>query len=460
MIESLNIEAHITFILAWLGNNIFTFSATMQIALIMITFGVSAIMHRRLQPPLTNWINKLETPPRVKIVLHNMKKQSLPIVALIIMSILSAVASHETTPFSDILINAQISLLLAWIAIRIAVQIINNDRLRNAAAITAWGIAALSILGLLDDTINALDALGINLGDFRLSALSVIKGILSLLILLHLAGLCASMIDKRLRSFTELSHSSRVLISKFIRVTLVIVAILIAVTMAGIDLTLLAVFSGALGVGLGFGLQKGISNLFSGFLLLMDESIRPGDVLELPNGAFGWVDKMGARYTSIITRDNKSFLIPNEDFVTQQIVNWSHHNTLIRLEIRFGVAYQNDPHLIRKLAVEAARSPDRVVDEPEPVCHLIEFGDSSLNFVLRFWIKDAEQGVTNMRGAVLLAIWDSFKEHGISIPYPHREIFLHDMRDRDGEHTAANDPAKQKAAKDKAAKSDTKTAKK
>lgn len=452
MIDSIDIDKYLDIALSWLGTNVFTFSAIFQIAIIAIVFGIASIFQRKLMPKLTDMINNFETPPRIKVILHNLKKLTLPLIALILLSFLNIIATSEATPFSGGLIKAQIALLLAWIVIRAVVQIFENDTLRNAVAIGAWGIAALSILGLLDDTITTLDAIGINLGAFRLSVLSVIKGIISLLILLYLAGLGARMIDKRLQAIKGLSHSSRVLISKFIRVTLVVIAILIAVTMAGIDLTLLAVFSGALGVGLGFGLQKGISNLFSGFLLLMDESIRPGDVLELPNGSFGWVDRMGARYTSIITRDNKSFLIPNEDFVTQQIVNWSHHNTLIRLEIKFGVSYHNDPHLIRKLAVEAASTPDRVVQDPEPVCHLVEFGDSSLNFVLRFWIKDAEKGVTNMRGAVLLAIWDAFKEHDITIPFPHREIFLHDMRD---ESKATKSTVKKKTKTSKSQKSST-----
>ena len=172
-----------------------------------------------------------------------------------------------------------------------------------------------------------------------------------------------------------------------------------------------------MGLGVGFGLQKGISNLFSGMLLLLDQSIKPVDIIELES-TFGWVNHMGARYTEIVTRDNKSFLVPNEDFITQQVINWSHGNTLVRVETKFGVHYDSDPYLVKKLAEDAATHPDRVVDNPAPVCHLVEFGDSSLNFVLRFWIKDAEKGITNMRGAVMLALWDAFKENKIAIPYP------------------------------------------
>ena len=155
-------------------------------------------------------------------------------------------------------------------------------------------------------------------------------------------------------------------------------------------------------------------------LLLMDKSIQPGDVIELENSqTFGWVNHMGARYTEIITRDNKSYLIPNEEFVTQNVVNWSHGNDrLVRISLEFGVSYDSDIHHVIALAKEAATRPERVVDKPEPVCWITEFGDSSVNFVLRFWIKDAEGGVSNVKGDVFLSLWDILKENNIEIPFP------------------------------------------
>ena len=187
--------------------------------------------------------------------------------------------------------------------------------------------------------------------------------------------------------------------------------------------------SGAIGLGIGFGLQKVVSNLFSGFLLLMDQSIQPGDVIELESsGTFGWVNNMAARYTEIVTRDNKSYLIPNEELVTQRVVNWSHGNKLVRVEVLFGVHYDSDPHEVIRIAVEAATKPERVISNREAVCWLKEFGDSSINFALRFWIKDADQGITNIKGEVLLALWDAFKANNIAIPYPHREVFIHQAK--------------------------------
>jgi len=290
-----------------------------------------------------------------------------------------------------------------------------------------WCVAALSIFGLLDQTTEILDSIGFSIGDFRLSALAVIKSVVYLFILIYVATFVSSFAERRVLKSTSLKRSSQVLIAKIIRVVLIAIAILIGVNISGIDLSLFAVFGGAIGLGIGFGLQKGISNLFSGMLLLVDRSIEPGDVIELENGTFGWVNHMAARYTEIVTRDNKSFLIPNEEFITQRVINWSHGNSLIRLEVEFGVHYNSDPHEVKEIAAQAAldADPKRICRDPSPVCHLVKFGDSSLNFKLRFWIKDAERGITNIRGDVMLSLWDAFKANNIEIPYAHLEVYMH-----------------------------------
>jgi len=213
----------------------------------------------------------------------------------------------------------------------------------------------------------------------------------------------------------------RVLIVKVIQIVFYALAFFIGVRAIGIDLTGLAVLSGAIGVGLGFGLQKVVSNLVSGVIILLDKSIKPGDVISLGD-TFGWIQTLGARYASVVTRDGKEYLIPNEDLITGQVVNWSHSNDFVRLDIYFGTSYGCDPHVVRKLAIEAAKSVDRVLSFKAPVCHIVGFGDSSVDYILRFWIKDPTGGLTNIRGNVYLALWDTFKEHDISIPFPQREV--------------------------------------
>ena len=167
-----------------------------------------------------------------------------------------------------------------------------------------------------------------------------------------------------------------------------------------------------------------VSNLVSGIIILLDKSIKPGDVISL-GSTFGWIDALGARYVSVVTRDGKEFLIPNEDLITGQVVNWSHSSPFVRLDVLFGTSYGDNPHDVRKIAIDAALSVDRVLERPRaPVCHIVNFGDSSIDYKLRFWIDDPTGGLTNIRGNVYLALWDAFQEHGISIPFPQREVRL------------------------------------
>jgi small-conductance mechanosensitive channel len=424
MFENINLFDMQKEAIQWLLSNILTLGFAVQLAVIIGAFVLGFLIKNVVKPRLNDFINKMSTPFRVTEILHSALKLIYPFLVMIFVAIGSKIIGPTGFGLPNSFTMAVPKLLLAWIFIRLIVQIIDHKFARNVIAFTVWGLAALSIFGILDQTMITLDAIGFNIGDFRLSALSVTKGLLGIFGLLYGALFLSNLMDKRISSSRSLTPSSRVLISKITRVILITSALLIGISSAGIDLSLFAVFSGAIGLGIGFGLQKVISNLFSGMLLLMDQSIKPGDIIEM-DGTFGWVNHMGARYTELVTRDNKSYLVPNEEFITQQVINWSHGNTLVRIETTFGVHYKSDPHEVKRIATEAAVRPDRVVDSPAPVCHLVEFGDSSLNFVLRYWIKDAEKGITNTKGDVMLALWDAFKENKIEIPYPHREVFVH-----------------------------------
>lgn len=432
MNENINIHEWADLATGWLMDYVFTANTLAQVTFIIATLMISAAVQRMTATKLVNAVNKIEASAGIKRLMHSLRRQVFAFTGLVILFLGSLVAVSGLIDIETRLISAAMGLLVAWVVVRLITLFIRNSMFRNIIAVGIWIIAALMILGIEDETAAMLDGIGMNLGEFRLSALTVLKGLFLLFILLYAAGFASSYLEQKIRKSSSLTMTSKVLITKIVRIVLVTFALLVGITSAGIDLSLLAVFSGALGLGVGFGLQKGISNLFSGMLLLMDKSITPGDVIELPgtggDTAFGWVAHMGARYTEIVTRDNKSFLIPNEDFITQQVVNWSHGSTLIRLEVEFGVHYNSDPHQIRDMAIEAAKVPERVVDDPEPVCWLYEFGDSSLNFKLRFWIKDAEKGVTNVRGMVMMALWDIFKENNVQIPYPHREVYIHDAK--------------------------------
>jgi len=252
----------------------------------------------------------------------------------------------------------------------------------------------------------------------------VFTGLISVGVLLWVAIKLGTILDDRIQTVDDLTPSLRVLLGKITRISLMIFAVLVGMQLLNINLTALTVLSGAIGVGIGFGLQKVVSNFISGIIILMDESIKPGDTITLGE-TFGWIRELRARFVSVVTRDGREYLIPNEDFITTQVVNWSFSDKFVRLDVPFGVSYDSDPHQVIELAKQAASGIDRVdsITNP-PVCWMTEFGDSSINFLLRFWIDDPQGGLTNIRGKVLIALWDIFKEHGVNIPFPHREVIM------------------------------------
>jgi len=330
---------------------------------------------------------------------------------------IEAWATHPRTYLLDIAIN----LGTAWVAIAILASLIRNPLINRVVAVTAWTIAALSIVGLLDATVAMLDARAIAIGGLRVTPLLVLKTAALLLVALWAATALGNFLSRRVQDVPELTPSIRPLIGTLIRITVMTVAVVVVLSSVGIDLSVLAVFTGAIGVGIGFGLQKIVANLVSGMILLADKSIKPGDVISIGD-QFGWVTNMGVRYTSVDTRDGREILVPNEDFVTQQVVNWSYSNYRMMLVAKFGVSYDSNPHHVREVAVAAAAAVPRVIDEPPPVCYFEGFGESSLDFSLRYWIADPSNGIINVRAPVMLALWDAFKREGIEIPYPVRDL--------------------------------------
>jgi small-conductance mechanosensitive channel len=312
-----------------------------------------------------------------------------------------------------------------WIVIRIAASIIRDEAWARFVAVIAFTIATLNILNLLTPTANLLHSVGLHIGDVYISVLTLLQAAAILAVLLWVASVLARVLERRIRSVHGLNPSMQVLTGKLLKLALLLIAILIALRSVGVDLTAFAVFTGAVGVGVGLGLQRIVSNLISGIILLLDRSIKPGDVIELQD-TFGWVSSLGARYTSVTTRDGKEWLIPNEDLITQRVVNWSFSSERLRLSIPFGISYDSDVRLAMNLAIDSAQAVSRVLQEPPPACRLIAFGNSSIDLELRLWINDPASGVANVRSAVLLGMWDRFKEQGVHIPFPQRDLHIKD----------------------------------
>jgi small-conductance mechanosensitive channel len=324
------------------------------------------------------------------------------------------------------LVGVAATLTALWIVLRASTLLFHDALLARIVATVAWVVAALDILGLLGATVAALDRAALTIGTVRLSLLLVVKAVLLIAILLWAALALARLISGRIEHTTGLSPSIQTLTRNLVKIALVFLALLIGVNAVGIDLTAFTVFSGAIGVGLGFGLQKIVSNFVSGIILLTERSIKPGDVIEV-GSTYGFVTSLGGRYTSVRGRDGKEYLIPNETLVTNQVVNWSYTSPFVRIDLPFGVAYGSDLRLVRRLAIEAAKETRRVQSSPEPVCHVTEFGDNGISFQLRFWITDPANGVINVKGEIFLALWDRFVAHGIEVPFPQRDLHLRDL---------------------------------
>lgn len=395
----------------------------LQLVLLALLYFLARVFARRLSPLLEARLASLTVRPGLAALFRALPSVLPAVIFLILLWFVIGIMQEMTWPSRSYLLRIVSSLMTAWIVIRLGSTFIRNPVVAKTLTLSAWTLAALNITGLLGPAIEVMDALSLNVGELRISLLTVVKGMASLALLLWGASALSRILEARINRLPDLTPSVQVLLGKLLKITLLTLAVLIALNSVGIDLTALAVFSGAIGVGIGFGLQKVVSNLISGVILLLDKSIKPGDVIELED-TFGWITSLGARYVSVVTRDGKEYLIPNEDLITHRVVNWSFSNDLVRLEIPFGVDYSCDPHEVRRVAREAAAKSPRVSDETLPVCHLVGFGDSSLDFLLRFWIKDPQAGVVNIKGEVLLAVWDAFKEQGIEIPYPHRKMIL------------------------------------
>jgi small-conductance mechanosensitive channel len=411
-------------------------SLALQLALIGAVFALAWGIRVATRQAGDRLIDRFTHLDRVRPELHRLATFGCAWLLLVIVERVAAGFGLDAT-----LIRIAATLTALWIVLRASALLFGDAFLARLVAAAAWVIAALDITGLLAPTAAALDSAAVTIGSVRLSLLLLVKAILVIAILLWAALALARLIGTRIEHLAGLSPSVQTLARNLVKITLVALALLIGLNTVGIDLTAFTVFSGAIGVGLGFGLQKIVSNFVSGIILLTERSIKPGDVIEV-GATYGYVTALGARYTSVRGRDGKEYLIPNETLITNQVINWSYTNRFVRLDLPFGVAYGSDLRLVRRLAIEAARQTGRVLGAPAPLCHITEFADNGINLVLRFWIEDPANGVTNVKGDVFLALWDRFVEHAIEVPFPQRDIHVKNLPQGMSRSAATRDAAK------------------
>ncbi|MBR1208407.1 MULTISPECIES: mechanosensitive ion channel family protein [unclassified Bradyrhizobium] len=338
----------------------------------------------------------------------------------ILMVISRIVMWHATWPSRSYLIAVSAKLALAWLVIRLVTSVIDNAFIVKLVSVAAWVVAALSIIGQLDWAADTLDSFAVVVGGLRLSPLLLIKAGAVLILALWLSNIASNFIDGQITRSTDLTPSIQVLLVKIIRIGLMVVAVAIALSAVGINLSALAVLSGAVGVGIGFGLQKIVANFISGIILLVDKSVKPGDLVTIGDSQ-GRISAMKTRYISVAAGDGREFLIPNEDLVTQKVTNWTYTDKNTLVKIAFAANYDADPRLVCKLAINTATAHARALKGKPPNCILTEFAELGMKFSLTFWIADPD-GMDGVKSDVMLSLWDAFKQDGIKVPYPVREL--------------------------------------
>jgi small-conductance mechanosensitive channel len=342
-------------------------------------------------------------------------------IAFILVSIAISIADHFHWPRNELYAVGMI--FIALTATRLFTDEMKNRFWARILAIAIWFLATLYIFHLIDPWLRFLQSVDFQIGQVQFSLLHVQRAVLLLLALYW--------VSKNLRIFfhfwltikSELTPGVQILLYRLGSIFLFSACVVIVLHYLEIDLTVFALFSGALGLGLGFGLQKVFANLVSGFILLADKSIKPGDVIQLGD-KYGWINFLGSRYVSVITRDATEHLIPNENLITGEVINWSYSQNLVRLRVPVGVAYGADLEKARELMLSGAAHTPRVLKDPKPACLLTGFGDNAVNLELRVWINDPQNGIGSVKSDLHWGIWQRFRDHGIEMPYPHRDIDL------------------------------------
>ncbi|MDQ3444560.1 MAG: mechanosensitive ion channel [Pseudomonadota bacterium] len=327
------------------------------------------------------------------------------------------------------LLRLALLLLGAMAAIRLFVYVLRRSLQRASwigtfelgIAITIWVVVALHVTGLLDDLIAQLDAVRFPLGKPPLTLWDLLAGIVSVVLTVLAALWIGSVIEARLMDAKSLAPNSRVVIARLVKAVLTLVAVLMAFSFVGIDLTVLSVFGGALGVGLGLGLQRIASNYVSGFIILLDRSLSIGNMITVDK-FYGAVSQINARYTVIKALDGTETIVPNEMLVSSPVINHSYSNTTVLVKVTLSVAYDSDVDRVLQILVETASEQPRVLEDPAPTSFITGFGADGIDLQVGFWIRDPEAGSLGIRSDISRAVLKKFQEHGIEIPYPQRDL--------------------------------------
>jgi small-conductance mechanosensitive channel len=369
--------------------------------------------------------------------------------AILIAPVLAALAVLAAAHFivsalalPDQVISTALRLIVALVLVRLGVYALGvllgpKSWVRtheSRITLILWVIIATAALGWLDLIEASLNRISLVPGRTQFSLWALLKGLVVVTAFVIVTSLIARAVERHVMKLDQLAVSTRVGISKFTHFLLVGLGVLLGINAAGVDVTTLNVLTGAIGLGLGFGLQAVASNFVSGFVLLMDKSIKPGDVISFSGqtgaaaGNFGWVQELRGRYVVVRDRDGVDTLVPNQNLITTPFINWSYSDQRVRLKLPVTVSYEDDPEIALKLLVQATDNHPRILRDPAPVSRLISFEANGMALEIRFWIADPVNGVNNVRSDVNRAIWRIFREHGVRIPVPQQDTRLIDAR--------------------------------
>ena len=359
----------------------------LQLGLILAAAGIAVAASAAIRPRIDITARAMGWPAPLRLFMRVLVNSISTVVFALLMMLTRIIMLTWTWPSRSYLLAVAANLAFAWLVIRLVTSVIRNAFLVRLVSLAAWSVAALSILGVLDPTVQALDSVAVVLGGLRLTPLLLIKLGALLLLALWLTNLASNFAESRISRSADLTPSIQVLLIKMIRLGLMVFAIAVTMSAVGINLSALAIFSGAAGVGIGFGLQKIVANFISGIILLADKSVKPGDLVTIGDNT-GRINEMKTRYISVAAGDGREFLIPNEDLVTQKVTNWTYTDKNTLVKVNFGTNYDADPRLVCKLAADVAASAKRALKGKPPNCILTEFAEAGMKFSLTFWISD------------------------------------------------------------------------
>lgn len=415
----------------FIKDKLYTIDILVQLGVLAGALVPAAIFGPTLKSLILDRLSPLLPHPFLKRICRAFSEIATPIALFLTLQIARAVISGMGLKTG--LVEAAVALLSAWIVIRLVTLVIRSQFWSKVAFYIAWPIAALDAFGVLGNVVGELEKFSFPIGEndagqaIKFSALDAVRVLIVFAVLISIANFAKRFLAERIRAVDELTPSIKAMLIKIIDILLPIIALLMALQIVGFNLATLTIFGGAIGLGVGLGMQNTVSNFIAGFTLVADKSIKPGDVIEVGD-TFGWVTVMGARYVTVRTRDGTEHLVPNDQFIQQGVTNWSHADKVIRLHAPFGVAYGTaDLRLVKRLAEEACEQHERVLKSPKPRCNLMAFGESAVEYDLRFWINDPTKGISNVRSDVFLSVWQALKDNDIQIPFPQRDLHIKSM---------------------------------